>query len=118
MIKHHQTCNADHRDARLPRSFTVIELYPLECSIQCDDCGAQVVAKTSDLNFFSFGFSQTHAFENRTLDKDTNVLLVGDAGRAREMMFVWFGPKWSMHYDFKNYSPKYFPKGIVVVRQC
>lgn len=117
MITHHETCNADHRDARLPRSYTVIPLDDKECSINCDDCGAFELVKTHQMNFFSFGFSQTHAFDGMTLDKDTTVLLIGSVAYAREQMFDWFGPKWSMHYDFKSYDPKYFPKGIVVIKK-
>ncbi len=117
MITHHATCNADHRDARLPRSFTTIEVDEDECSVQCDDCGAYEVVKTSEMNFFSFGYSQTHEFEGMTMDKDTIILLVGDMGEARQQMFDWFGPKWSMHYIFKDFKPKYFPKGITVVRR-
>lgn len=115
MITHHKTCSPDYpeKDPReAPRAVTVTEIGDETFMLQCCDCGAGT-SVDDDLNFFTFGQSHAHAVDGLTFDKDSVVLIIGDYGAARAKMVELFGQKWGFQYDFENFKPHYFPRGIL-----
>ena len=65
--------------------------------------------------YFTFGQSHTHSFNGMTLDKDIVMEIEAkDSNSAREIMFGFFGDKWSMQYNEKP-NMDYFPRGILSI---
>lgn len=67
-------------------------------------------------NYFTFGQTHTHRVDGVTFDCDSVVLIHGDPGHARALMFEKFGPKWAFHYTRTGaelFDMRHFPRGVV-----
>jgi hypothetical protein len=60
--------------------------------------------------YFTFGQDHEHVKNGQVFDKDTVVKIT--AFDPREVMFMEFGTKWSMHYD-EPPDMRFFPGGVI-----
>jgi len=68
--------------------------------------------KTALTSWFTFGQEHVHSVDGRTYDKDVVVKITAYSPETpREIMFRYFGPKWSMEYS-KEPNMTLFPRGI------
>ena len=63
-------------------------------------------------SYFTFGQAHTHSVNGFTYDKD--VIVEIEADDPRQIMFSWFGQKWSHEYTEAEVREMlhWFPRGI------
>lgn len=67
--------------------------------------------------YFSFGHGHVHRLNNKTFDVDCLLEIEAeDVGKARDIMFENFGPKWSMQYNDLP-DMRHFPRGVMTLAQ-